>query len=252
MANIVGTIGAIMRFPVKSMLGESLDECDIVAGGVDGDRTHALVDPSTGKIASAKQPNLWRDLLAFSAKTNARTSAKTRSETNPAGIIVSDGGGNQIDLLDPDFDAKLSEWLGRKVRLIDVRPAGIELNRARPDEVMTRGRRRDRHPGRAGDSVGRAGRWIFRLCPAPCDDLGFARRHARRGACGVDRSGAIPSEHRHRNFVFPGICRERVGRPPAPHRRACQHRGDRADAALRGADAGCTERCPTAARRLPR
>ena len=135
MANIVGTIGAIMRFPVKSMLGESLDECDIVAGGVDGDRTHALVDPSTGKIASAKQPNLWRDLLAFSA----RTRAKTPGETNPPAIIVSDGGGNQIDVLDPDFDAKLSEWLGRKVRLIDVRPAGIELNRARPDEVMTEG-----------------------------------------------------------------------------------------------------------------
>ena len=52
---------------------------------------------------------------------------------------MSDGGGNQIDVLDPDFDAKLSEWLGRKVRLIDVRPAGIELNRARPDEVMTEG-----------------------------------------------------------------------------------------------------------------
>ena len=139
MANIVGTIGAIMRFPVKSMLGECLDECDIVAGGVDGDRTHALVDPSTGKIASAKQPNLWRDLLAFSAKTNARTSATSRSETNPAGIIVSDGGGNHVDLLDPDFDAKVSEWLGRKVKLIDVRPAGIELNRARPDEVMSEG-----------------------------------------------------------------------------------------------------------------
>lgn len=135
MAEFVGTIGAIMRFPVKSMLGESLDECDIVAGGVDGDRTHALVDPSTGKIASAKQPNLWRDLLAFSA----RTSAKTRGETDPPAIIVSDGGGHQIDVLDPDFDAKLSEWLGRKVRLIDVRPAGIELNRARPDEVMTEG-----------------------------------------------------------------------------------------------------------------
>jgi uncharacterized protein len=135
MTAMVGTIGAIMRFPVKSLLGESLEECEIVAGGLDGDRTHALLDPSTGKIASAKQPSLWRDLLAFSA----RTSAKTRSQTNPASIIVSDSSGNRIDLLDPDFDARLSEWLGRQVKLIDVRPAGIELNRARPDEVMTEG-----------------------------------------------------------------------------------------------------------------
>ena len=131
---IIGTIGAIMRYPVKSMLGETLDGCDLGVSGVDGDRAHALVDPSTGKIASAKQPNLWRDLLAFSAKTRA----KTGSQTN-ASIIVSDGCGNQIDLRDPDFDLKVSEWLGRRIKLIDVRPAGIELNRARPDEVMTEG-----------------------------------------------------------------------------------------------------------------
>jgi len=131
---IIGTIGAIMRYPVKSMLGETLDGCDLGVSGVDGDRTHALVDPSTGKVASAKQPNLWRDLLAFSAKTRAKTGPQTN-----ASIIVSDGGGNQIDLTDPDFDMKVSEWLGRRIKLIDVRPAGIELNRARPDEVMTEG-----------------------------------------------------------------------------------------------------------------
>jgi uncharacterized protein YcbX len=135
MTVIIGTIGSIMRYPVKSMLGETLDGCEMVASGVDGDRTHALVDPSTGKIASAKQPNLWRDLLAFSAKTRATTG----SRSGAASIIVSDGGGNQIDLADPDFDMKVSEWLGRSIKLIDVRPAGIELNRARPDEVMTEG-----------------------------------------------------------------------------------------------------------------
>src|SRR5664279_2422879 len=105
MTVIIGTIGAIMRYPVQSMLGERLDQCEMGTGGVDGDRTHALVDPSTGKIASAKQPNLWRDLLAFSAKTRATTG----SRSGAASIIVSNGGGNRIDLLDPDFDAKVSE-----------------------------------------------------------------------------------------------------------------------------------------------
>lgn len=131
MKNVVGTISTIMRFPVKSMLGESLDGCEIVACGISGDRSYALLDPSTGKIASAKQPNLWRDLLALNAKTI--------SQTNPPSIIISDRDGNQIDILDPDFDARVSELLGRKVKLIDVRPAGIELNRARPDEVMIEG-----------------------------------------------------------------------------------------------------------------
>jgi uncharacterized protein len=120
-----------MRFPIKSLLGESLKECEIVASGLLGDRGHALVDTSTGKIASAKQPNLWRDLLGFRASTT--------SQTDPRSITVSDGAGNKIDLSDPDFDAKVSEWLGRMIKLINVRPTGIELNRARPDEVMAEG-----------------------------------------------------------------------------------------------------------------
>jgi uncharacterized protein YcbX len=130
MTSMVGTIGAIMRFPVKSLLGETLNECAITLEGLEGDRTHALVDVSTGKIASAKQPNLWRHLLAYAAST--ATSA-------PLSIVISDAEGNKIPHGDPDFGEKLSKLLGREVRLIDVRPAGIQLNRARPDEVMIQG-----------------------------------------------------------------------------------------------------------------
>ena len=227
-----------MRFPVKSMLGESLDECDIVAGGVDGDRTHALVDPSTGKIASAKQPNLWRDLLAFSAKTNARTSATSRSETNPAGIIVSDGGGNHVDLLDPDFDAKVSEWLGRKVKLIDVRPAGIELNRARPDEVMSEGVDATVTQDVLAIASAAPGGGFFDF--APLHVMTSASLDATRAAA---PAASIEAARYRPNIVieirfFPGVRRERMGRPPAPHWSQRQHRGDRADAALCSADAG--------------
>jgi uncharacterized protein YcbX len=130
MTSVVGTIGAIMRFPVKSLLGETLTECAITFEGLDGDRTHALVDALTGKLASAKQPNLWRHLLAYAASTITST---------PLSIIISDAEGNHIPLADPNFGEKLSKLLGREVRLADVRPAGIELNRARPDEVMTQG-----------------------------------------------------------------------------------------------------------------
>jgi len=65
-----------------------------------------------------------------------RPSAATSA---PLSIVISDAEGNQIPHGDPDFGEKLSKLLGREVRLIDVRPAGIELNRARPDEVMTQG-----------------------------------------------------------------------------------------------------------------
>jgi uncharacterized protein len=112
------------------LLGETLKECEITLEGLDGDRTHALVDGATGKIASAKQPNLWRHLLAYAASTAASA---------PLSIVISDAEGNRIPHRDPHLDEKLSTLLGREVRLIDVRPAGIELNRARPDEVMSQG-----------------------------------------------------------------------------------------------------------------
>ena len=121
----IGTIGAILRFPVKSLLGETLDEGLVTSYGLTGDRAHALIDVETGKIASAKQPNLWRDLLQYSSRT-----------ASDGAIIVSDPSGNAMD---GDAAAALSKLLGREVRLIATRPDGIELNRARPDEVLEDG-----------------------------------------------------------------------------------------------------------------
>jgi hypothetical protein len=121
----IGTIGSILRFPVKSMLGEALDQGSITSYGLQGDRGHALIDVASGKIASAKQPNLWRDLLLYSAVTR------------PDGaIVMSDPDGNPIEA---DADAALSRLLGRQVRLVATRPQGAELNRARPDEVLEDG-----------------------------------------------------------------------------------------------------------------
>src|SRR5918994_4526264 len=59
----VGTIRALWRFPVKSMLGEELEAVDLGEGGIVGDRAYAIVDKETGKVASAKHSKLWPDLL---------------------------------------------------------------------------------------------------------------------------------------------------------------------------------------------
>jgi uncharacterized protein YcbX len=131
LATIIGKVGTIMRFPIKSLLGEMLDECAISSRGLHGDRALALVDTATGKIASAKQPNLWRDLLKLSAKTDPSNSRPRITVTNAAGT--------QLDHLDEKFDLWLSELLGRNVKLIETRPDGVALNRARPDEVLERG-----------------------------------------------------------------------------------------------------------------
>ena len=63
----VGTVRALWRFPVKSMLGEQLDAADVGEGGIVGDRAYAVRDRQTGKVASAKHPKLWPGLLACRA-----------------------------------------------------------------------------------------------------------------------------------------------------------------------------------------
>jgi uncharacterized protein YcbX len=60
---VVGTVASIHRFPVKSMQGESVPEVEVGADGIVGDRSWALRDIETGKLASAKRPRPWASLL---------------------------------------------------------------------------------------------------------------------------------------------------------------------------------------------
>ena len=57
----------LRRYPVKSMLGETVDASDVTFTGLARDRRLAVVSQTTGKIASAKYPRLWRDLLTPAA-----------------------------------------------------------------------------------------------------------------------------------------------------------------------------------------
>jgi len=63
----VGTVRALWRFPVKSMLGEQLDAAELTEGGIVGDRAYAIRDRETGKVASAKHSKRWPNLLACRA-----------------------------------------------------------------------------------------------------------------------------------------------------------------------------------------
>src|SRR5687767_9350727 len=53
MREVVGTLGAIWRYPVKSMAGEPLRSAGLtVDKGLLGDRAYALIDEETGKRAT--------------------------------------------------------------------------------------------------------------------------------------------------------------------------------------------------------
>ena len=64
---MLGTVAVLRRYPVKSMLGEDVDASEVTFTGLAGDRRLAVLSRTTGKIASAKFPRLWRDLLTLSA-----------------------------------------------------------------------------------------------------------------------------------------------------------------------------------------
>ena len=104
----VGVVRELWRYPVKSMLGERLDEFFAGEGGVVGDRAWALRDPQSRNILSAKK---WPRLLDFQA----------RYQTPPNGgagevlIRLPDGRATRAD--DPQASSTISDALGHDVRL---------------------------------------------------------------------------------------------------------------------------------------
>jgi uncharacterized protein len=60
-----GTVVSLWRYPVKSMMGEEINSSYITERGLVGDRTYAVVDKQTGKVASAKNPRKWGKLFDF-------------------------------------------------------------------------------------------------------------------------------------------------------------------------------------------
>lgn len=103
---LVGRVRANWRYPVKSMQGERLTHAEFTPAGVSGDRRFAVVDAATGKVASAKNPKKWGELLACSARLDDHGRLR---------IVLPDG----CELVgdDPAVHASLSTLFGRLVEL---------------------------------------------------------------------------------------------------------------------------------------
>lgn len=105
-------VARMWRHPVKSFLGEKLEEAEIQADGMVGDREWGLLDLSTGHVLTGRrQPEL---LLA---------SARRGPEGEPEITLP---GGQTLVGPGPTTDDALSGWLGKPVSLVSARqsPAG--------------------------------------------------------------------------------------------------------------------------------
>lgn len=104
----VAVVSALFRYPVKSMLGEHPSELALTMRGTLGDRTWAVRETS-GRIATAKK---WAAMLGFRASYDSPPEAD-----GLAPVTITFPGGGSVHADDPDASARLSEVMGREVRL---------------------------------------------------------------------------------------------------------------------------------------
>jgi uncharacterized protein len=108
---VTARVVELWRYPVKSMLGEQVTSTEIGKHGVTGDRSFALLDVETGKICSAKRYDLWGRLFEFRARL---------VKPGLAEITLPDGDTLSTD--DPTISDRISDVLGRPVRLSSTSP----------------------------------------------------------------------------------------------------------------------------------
>jgi uncharacterized protein len=123
----IGVVKELRRFPVKSMMGEEPESALVTQRGFAGDRSYAVFDPSSGRVATAKVVRKWGPLFECSA----------RFETEPgddgvpaARITLPDGVDVSTD--QPDIHSLLSTLLGQEVKLLSAAEAGLKYQMAPP------------------------------------------------------------------------------------------------------------------------
>jgi len=126
---IVGSVGGLWRFPVKSMRGERLAQVEVTAYGLVGDRAYALMDADTGKVASAKSVKRFPGLLACSA---VFVEPPQPGKPLPAvRITMPDGHTVTSDVA--GADSALSAYFRRNVTLSSAAPEDFTIDQYHPD-----------------------------------------------------------------------------------------------------------------------
>src|SRR5206468_7446744 len=125
----VGSVVSLWQYPVKSMMGEELNDTEVTERGLLGDRAYALVDSSDGKVATAKNPRKWPRLFDFRATfiEPARAAAKIP----PVRIAFPDG--TIVTSDQSDLNQILSKALNREVALRAAQGGAVNAEEYWPD-----------------------------------------------------------------------------------------------------------------------
>lgn len=121
MAERIGSVAAVWRFPVKSMGGSEVPRASFDAFGMIGDRAWAVREG--GETRSARQiPALLQCAAAFTSEPTADAQSAPLAITLPGGGVIDAAAA----------DAALSAEFGREVVLTPLAPASDEAHFRRP------------------------------------------------------------------------------------------------------------------------
>jgi uncharacterized protein YcbX len=123
-----GSVVALWRYPVKSMMGEELNASEVTDRGLLGDRQFAVVDASTGKVAGAKNPRKWGNFFDYRA---AYVEPPVKGLQLPA-VRLTLPDGSVVTSKQRDLEQILSSALGRDVALAQA--GGDAVTPARAEE----------------------------------------------------------------------------------------------------------------------
>ncbi len=97
----LGTVAAIWRYPMKSVMGESLNAAVVTDMGLAGDRAYALVDDD-GRISTAKIPRKWGPLYSSRARYIEEPNG---NGLPPVELMLPDGA--RLLTSDPEFEVRV-------------------------------------------------------------------------------------------------------------------------------------------------
>jgi len=125
----LGSVVSLWRYPVKSMMGEELNGAEVTERGLLGDRAYALLDSSTAKVVSAKNPRKWPNLFDFRAAFVEPP--RTGEKIPPVRIALPNG--TILTSEQRELNQVLTNALGRAVTLATATPETPSLEEYWPD-----------------------------------------------------------------------------------------------------------------------
>lgn len=123
------TIGRLWSHPVKSMLGQPVDEVTLSSRGLVGDRAYGFLDVETGRLVSAKHPRKYGAMLTCSASFTATP----QPDAAPPPVRVSFPDGSVVEADVGEIAKHASALLGREVRMVTEVEPGVPFEEVWPE-----------------------------------------------------------------------------------------------------------------------